>query len=442
MNKIAFIRLAHKDYNSEISNSIGQKALDSLKIPDRKIFTNEEAIVETIKAREFSNSVCKNDVDCAIIFFETWVEPSVAMSIIQQLRHIPIALWGFPMFKHEGLLEQTGSFVGLTVFSAALKRLNIDHAYIYGEPNDGKVVKKINSFISLNETINRLKQTRLGLVGYSAMSIYSGTFDHLLLRGLIGPEIVQIDTYSLIKIAEEAGVDEYRIFLKKIKKYSQISKDVKDEYLEKEGRLYFAIKKIIDVYKLDSINIKCQYELSQEYGCIPCPALSLIAEEGIVSGCEGDVLTTVSQVILHYLTGQVITYGDILDLRNKKAIFSACGFAPFSLAEDKEKTMIRDIATPGFKGPISSLVLKKGLVTYMRLSEERGNYVMSFGTAQAIDSELRQGRFPALWFMINGSEEKFLEAMHAQHFALCYGDFTRELIEISKQLKINFSLVD
>ena len=442
MNKIAFIKVSHKDYCNDLSKDISSKAINCLKNLQREIYSNQETISDPEKGRKFSCKVCGQNVDCVIIFFETWSEPSVVMSIVQELKHIPIALWGFPMFEHKGKLEQTGSFVGLTVFSAALKRLDINHHYIYGEPGEKDIEKEINKFLNLSHTLKMLRQTRLGLIGYSAMSIYSGTFDHLLLRGLIGPEIVQIDTYSLIKIAKEATKEEYGDLIQKIKRYSKISDDIKNEHMEKIGRLYFAINKLIEIHNLNSINIKCQYELSQEYGCIPCVALSLIAEEGVVAGCEGDTLTTVSQAILHYLTGQVITYGDILDLKNKRAIFSSCGFAPYSLAEDKEKVIIRDINTPGFEGPISSLVLKKGLVTYMRLSEEKGNFVMSFGTAEGIDSELRQGRFPALWFKIKGSEENFIKSMHAQHFALCYGDITKVLTELCQWLKISYFLVD
>ena len=91
------------------------------------------------------------------------------------------------MFEYNGKLESTGSFVALTAFSGSLKRLKIKHEYIYGLPGEDNILMSIKSFANTSGTTKRLRATRLGLVGYSAMSIYPGTFDHLLLRGIIGP---------------------------------------------------------------------------------------------------------------------------------------------------------------------------------------------------------------------------------------------------------------
>ena len=441
MGKIAFVRVAHKDYQNDISREKGSEALEKLKSNDINVFYNEDPLVDPEEARKFGYEVCSENVDGVLVFFDTWAEPTVPMALVQETKHLPIAVWGFPMFSYRGAMESTGSFVALAVFSGSLKRLGIKHKYIYGLPDDQDIIRDVKYFAKVTHTIRSLRATRLGLVGYAAMSIYSGTFDHLMLRGIIGPEVLQIDTYTLINIAESASKEQYSKFLENVKSYAKISKDLKSEYLEKEGKLYFAIKELIKRYNLNSINVKCQYELSQEYKCIPCPALSLIAEEGVVAGCEGDVMTTVSQVILNYLTGQKVAYGDILNIQNREVIFSPCGFAPYSLAQDKNKVELRDIGHPGFSGPIVSLVFKKGKVTYMRLNEAKDGYVMNIGTGEGMDSELRQGRFPALKFKINGDEKNFIESLHCQHYALCYGDHTKELIDLCKFLNISYFLI-
>ena len=67
---------------------------------------------------------------------------------------------------------------------------------------------------------------------------------------------------------------------------------------------------------------------------------------------------------------------------------------------------------------------------------------MSIGTGEGKDSELRQGKFPALRFKINGTQDKFLNLLSAQHFALCYGDYTNELVDLCNFLNIEYFLVD
>ncbi|MCD4668956.1 MAG: hypothetical protein K8S14_00775 [Actinomycetia bacterium] len=442
MGKIAFIRIAHKDYQEDMSREKGNEALENIKKKGIDNFSNNEPLVDPVEAREFANKVLSKNVDGILLYFDTWAEPSVAMALVLELKHLPLAIWGFPMFEYQGKMESTGSFVAITVFSGSLKRLGISHSYIHGLPDDENSLNEVIKFVKVAETIKSLRATRIGLVGYAAMSMYPGTFDHLMLRGIIGPEVLQIDSYSLINLAESANKEQYRQFEANVKKCARIGKDVKPEHMEKEGRLYYGIKELARKYDLDAINVKCQYELSQDWGCIPCPALSLTADEGLVSGCEGDVLTTSSQVILNYLSGQSITYGDILNVQNGEALFSACGFAPYSTALDPSKVELRDIGHSGFNGPVVSLVMKKEKVTYMRLNEKDCGYIMGMGTGEGLDTELRQGRFPALKFKINGSQENFLKSLHSQHYALCYGDYTEHLKELCKFLNIDYFMVD
>jgi len=442
MTKIAFIRIAHKDYQTDMSRGKGKEALNNIKEDGIEYFSNTEPLVEPAEARKFAYKVLAENVDGALLYFDTWAEPSVAMSIVLELKHLPLAIWGSPMFKYQGKLESTGSFVAISVFSGALKRLGISHKYIHGATDDRSAIESAKRFTVVAKTIKALRATKIGLVGYAAMSMYSCTFDHLMLRGIIGPEVLQIDSYSLIKLAESASREQYGQFEANVKKCSRIGEDVKSEHLEKEGRLYYGIKELVRKYDLDAINVKCQYELSQEWGCIPCPALSLTADEGLVSGCEGDVLTTASQAVLSYLSGQSIAYGDILNVQNGEALLSACGFAPYSTAHDPSKVVLRDIGHPGFNGPVVSLVMKKGKVTYMRINEKDCGYIMGMGTGEGLDTELRQGKFPALKFKINGSQENFLKSLHSQHYALCYGDYTEHLKELCEFLKIDYYMVD
>ncbi|MCL4416938.1 MAG: hypothetical protein M1365_09620, partial [Actinobacteria bacterium] len=181
MGKIAFIRLAHKDYQSDISRQKGKEAADSLIERKIEIFSNDKPLDDAINAREFGYRVNSENVDGILIFFETWTEPAIAMSLVQEIKHLPIALWGFPMFPHKGLMESTGSFVALPVFSGALKRLEIRHKFIMGPPNDKNTIDKVAEFAKVADVIKSLRATRIGLVGYAAMSIYSGTLSIVFL---------------------------------------------------------------------------------------------------------------------------------------------------------------------------------------------------------------------------------------------------------------------
>ncbi len=59
-------------------------------------------------------------------------------------------------------------------------------------------------------------------------------------------------------------------------------------------------------------------------------AISMLSDEKIVTGCEGDIITSISMFIFYLLSDGGVTYGDRLDFDDNKDIvmFSACGFAP------------------------------------------------------------------------------------------------------------------
>ena len=154
MTKIAFIRIAHKDYQSDMSREKGIEALKNIRQDGIKYFTNSEPLVDPVEARKFAYKVLKENVDGVLLYFDTWAEPSIAMSVVLELRHLPLAIWGSPMFEYKGGLESTGSFVAIAVFSGSLKRLGISHKYIHGAVDDKNIIEDIKRFTTIVFTIN------------------------------------------------------------------------------------------------------------------------------------------------------------------------------------------------------------------------------------------------------------------------------------------------
>jgi L-fucose isomerase-like protein len=155
--------------------------------------------------------------------------------------------------------------------------------------------------------------------------------------------------------------------------------------------------------------------------------MALLADEGLVASCEGDMMVLITQALLGLLTGQVAPYGDLLDLQGKSLLLSSCGFAPFSLAHEGDTCRVCEFGHPGFDGLICSFTLKRGPVTLARLSEGVGNYRLLYATGVGVETALRQGRFPALQIELDGDPQVLLDHIASQHFALCYGDQTARL---------------
>ena len=436
MGKIGFVNVCHSDYVNDLAIALADKAVNSLEAGGTSIYRIKQPVVDSYSAEKAGKELIKQEVEGVLIFLGTWIECSVAMSVVREVEHLPMCLWGFPMFMENGVLSSTGSYVSFAMFKGTMDRVQYKYKPVLGLPDDPNVIREIESFCKAASCAERLKRTRIGLVGYTSMSIYPGTFDHLFLRVKIGPEVEQIDSYTLINMAESIRESEYVEVMEFLKKTVRIRNDISQANLVKVSKLCVALRKIISQKRLYSINVKCQYEFSKEYGMVMCVPLSILAEFGVVSSCEGDMMNTVSMTILKLLSGNTVTYGDTINHSGNIVKLSTCGFAPFSLGLEGEREIRKFMPHPGFNGIQCSFVLKPGKVTVIRLIENQCDYHLLYFTGEGLNSELRQGYMPALDVKLDGDISKLVKNYSGQHFAICYGDLSLEIADLARILGI------
>ena len=70
-----------------------------------------------------------------------------------------------------------------------------------------------------------------------------------------------------------------------------------------------------------------------------------------------------------------------------------------------------------------------------RLVETIGGYQLHITRANAMKSELRQGKFPAVFAKIDGDLKEFQKHLMANHYAFIYADVRAELLELAGLLK-------
>ena len=419
--RIGFMNICHEDYLEDNVFAIADRAVARLRQRGVELVLPEKTACNWDTAKKAGISFASQNLDGIILFLGSWMECSVALAAIREIEHLPMCLWGFPMFECDGKLESTGSYVSFSMFSGTMRRAGYSFAPVMGMPEDDETIDAVADFCIAAAAKTLLKRSRIGLVGYTSMCILPGTFDHLLMRTMIGPEIVQSDSYTLIQKALRTDRSAMESAAKLIERSGRVCEDVKPEDLEKAAGIYCAIKETVDEYGLDAINIKCQYEFSKEYKMVPCVPLSVLADNGTVAGCEGDIPCTVSQLILRFLTGQVVTYGDSINHTGNVVKFSSCGMLPPSLGCGDQ--MIRKfIPHPGFSGIQMSFVMRPERVTFMRLIEDVGDFHFLYGTGTGLPTDLRQGYMPALDVQLDGDVNELVKNYSGQHFALCYGD--------------------
>lgn len=442
MKKIGFIALAHPDYISDgRAEGFADKAVGMLEDNGYKAVYSGRLACDTGKALEDALEILRSDVCGAVLFLASWMECPVAMTAVKELGGMPLFLWGFPMWEENGREMSTGSYVSHAMFRGVLSRIGIGFSEAIGMPGDPETDAAVLSFCRAAYAKKRLSRARVGLVGYTSMSIYTGTFDHVLMRHMIGPEIIQSDSYSLIRSAEGTSEDERRAALDSLRSVAEISDSISPAMLDKAMGLYLAIEALKNGQELDALNCKCQYEFSKEYGMTLCVPLSMAASEKFVTSCEGDILCTVSMLILNYLTGQTIAYGDAINHKGNVLKLSPCGFMPYKLSAGVRE--VRNFMEGvGFTGIQNSFTMKPGRVTLLRLVEDVGGYHFLCTTGDGLaGTKLRQGCMPALDVIPDCDTDELARHYAGQHFALCYGDAAEDISRLAGMLGIGCTIL-
>jgi len=130
-----------------------------------------------------------------------------------------------------------------------------------------------------------------------------------------------------------------------------LDNDLQTEHLQNTVRVFLALKKFAEENDINSFTMKCVAETIQVLGAAPCGINSLLTNAGFISGCEGDVLATLTMQIDYLLTGLKPLMIDIMSIREDDGtmLLWHCGAGAEAIA-GKNRVTYRSspiLCTPG-----------------------------------------------------------------------------------------------
>ncbi len=136
------------------------------------------------------------------------------------------------------------------------------------------------------------------------------------------------------------------------------------------ARNYLACKQIIAQQGLSALTIG-SYPKCQGTMCIP---IAWLNEEGIPTGCEGDVNSTLNMFILSQLSSDPVHFGEMLalDERDNTIVTSHCGCGSPSLAD--ERGYVLSPVRLAHSGVCIRYSAKPGPVSFVNLVGRKNNY--------------------------------------------------------------------
>jgi L-fucose isomerase-like protein len=221
--------------------------------------------------------------------------------ILEWWANRPVASAGDPLF----LIAHPGNN-SLPAALEVLARLHQEGAqgrifYLKG-PDDGNGLAEIIDSVHDLGVRHALQQARIGLVGPPSDWLVASRPDASTIRTVWGPTVVSVEIEEVAKILKTVADADVASHVDGLIAGAMEIREPSPSDIREVGRVYLALKEIVATYRLDALTVRC-FDLVLHQKTTGCFGLAQLTDDGIIAGCEGDLVSTVGLLWAHKLLG-------------------------------------------------------------------------------------------------------------------------------------------
>jgi L-fucose isomerase-like protein len=336
-----------------------------------EVISAPEAVKDLESLERVAGFFSAKNVDVLHALIITWSFDHYTIELQGRL-HVPVAIRAIPGIR-------TGSIVGSQQLASVLADIDVQYRLFYGELEDKEVSEQVAIFARACGIRKKLQGARLGVIGRRTEGMTPTAVDEVEILRLFGVRLINYGLDELLDIA--GGIDEKEA-AKTWGRFKSGATEVlsKTEHGIQTARNYLACKRIISEQNLSALTIG-SYPKCQGTMCLP---IAWLNEEGLPTGCEGDVNSTLNMFMLSQLSDEPTHFGEMLALDEKEntLVTSHCGCGSPSLAgpEGYKLTPVR-LANSGV---CIRYAAKPGPVSFVNLVGRKNNYRMCCIEGEAV----------------------------------------------------------
>ena len=173
--------------------------------------------------------------------------------------------------------------------------------YLRG-PADTDGLRRVAEAIHGQWVRRALLESRIGLVGQPSDWLVASSPTIETVRMVWGPTVVPIPLESIlsepdpeIAVRGEALAGDFRAGAEALLEPAESD-------LLAAGRVHAMLRRVVEAERLDAVAVRC-FDLVLRQQTTGCLALAQLNDEGIIAGCEGDLVATVAMLWLHRMVG-------------------------------------------------------------------------------------------------------------------------------------------
>ncbi len=400
----------------------------------------------------------------------------LVVSTLARTKDARLGLWAIPEMRSSGVVSYN-SLCGINMYSAIvshyLKEYDIPTKWFYGTVDDAQFLRRFRITVTALRAIKKMQHANIALIGGIAPG-FNDLYDdeRKLLKLFDGMRINRLHEYGELKdLAMRLPQDEVDAKIAQLNAEACAKNEAIDHQIHTRGcadaegkmslmevnaRFALAYERFTEKYGYDALAISCWPKFQDDYLFSVCAVVGELNDKGVVAGCEGDLTSTVSMLLLSYLADDITMLMDMsaIDTNDDSVQMWHCGPASkrfcqkngyqYSLNYSGKDHKGADLDHALGTGIVRDMVFDAGKATTARLTGEMDS--MFVATGRFLDSgkdtycgsrgwlgELELNREPisALDFfntvMVRGFQH---------HFPIVMGDYSEELMEVMSWLKL------
>ena len=274
-----------------------------------------------------------------------------------------------------------------------------------------------------------LKGKRIGVIGTPSSWLVASHVDYLLVGQRWGVNYQDFSLREVVKRFNKISDDDIGVEASLVATHCHSCTETTPENLLRAMRLYKALKDMRNEYKLDAVTFSC-FSLINEIKTTGCLALSLLNEEGIPAGNEGDLQSIMTLLMTKELTHSLgfIANPTFIDEKKNEISLAHCTISPSMT----QKFTLRPYENTGVGISIQG-TMPTGDVTLFKCGGEcLDEYFTSEGflSDNIEDAESHRTQIKVI---LNKSVKYFLKNPLGNHHIIIRGNHTEAITEFMNQ---------
>jgi L-fucose isomerase-like protein len=370
-----------------------------------------------------------------------WIDPRAATRLLYEFRHDPIVLYSKGGFTEGDTLISPAAGAGSTALRYPMERWGIKFKYLFNAPDEAMDVDGIIKFGRAAQVMKKLRQARVGILGFDDMGLYTTGFNVTSLRKFTGVEVESFDMLQLDRKMEALPAEEVQAAIARITKdWEYPLGKPKEAAIERAIRMYLATVEICKEKNFSAVSYKCVEGISAHMNAVHSVPSALVATDGYPYVDEDDVGNLVAELMLKWLSGETTTFLEHYEHHPEWILLGVDGMVPVQLMAGKPQ--VKPISTVLLDGLVFCGPMRTGRLTLACLSEDDQGYRMHIVTGEGkeapqwVEMGVPLPSWPSVKFYPDGSVRSILDHVQSQHFGAVFGDYADELAELCYLLDI------